>query len=291
MKNFFATAGLYILFVSVLSVSISSCNKSGSPNPAPLFQDSVPKVFSVYLPQVHTKLVEMFSYNNQTQLASIQAYNYDSSGGSPVTDTFLISFTFTTIGLPPASYDEIFHIQGDPPAGQTEHHLLAYDGQNRVTADSITATTTNSFSTQDVQYDNRGNTTIQWLFGDPQTPGSDMVTQIDTMNVQNETILTDINYSVPDGTLNHLFTRSYSTHVNPLYNASLANSLGCLMVFNNLMDFRSKYLPTQFSDQEGTNPATTINYFWTTDATGSVVKGVGTDNSDGSVQQVYTFSY
>jgi hypothetical protein len=286
MKNFIATAGLCIL-----SISFFSCNKSNALNPTPLFQDSLPKIFSVYLPQIHTKLVEMFSYNNQTQLVSIQAYNYDSSGGAPVTDSFSVSFTFTSIGQPPASYDEIFHIQGDPPAGQTEHHLLSYDSQNRVTADSITATTTNSFSTQDVQYDNRGNTTIQWLFGDPQKPGSYVVNQIDTMNVQNETILTDINYSVPDGTLNHIFTRSYSTHVNPLYNTSLANSLGCLMVFNNLMDFRSKYLPTQFMDQEGANPAASINYLWTTDATGSVVKGVGTDNSVGSVQQVYTFTY
>jgi hypothetical protein len=278
-------------FISLLASAFFSCNKTNSPNPIPSIQDSLPKSFSLYLPQLHSKAVEMFGYDAQTQLATIHAYSYDSSGGAPVIDSFFISFILTAVINPPSAYDEVYHYQGDAPAGESEHHTLFYDAQNRVTIDSITAATTSSFAVQHYLYDNNGNTTIQWLFGDPQTPGSYAINQIDTMFVQNESILTDINYTVPGGTLNHLFTRSYSAHVNPLYNTTLANSLGCLMVFNNFFDFRSKYLPTQFIDQENGSSTVTINYLWMTDATGSVVKGTGTDAGNGSPQQIYSFTY
>jgi hypothetical protein len=280
-----------IFFLSLLSVVFFSCTKTSSPNLGPAIQDSLPNTFSLYLPQHRTKAVEIFGYEAQTQLATINAYSYDTSSGSPVIDSFSVSFTLGTAGAPPSAYDEIYHFQGDPPAGESEHHMLVYDTQNRVIMDSITVSTISSFTVQHYLYDNNGNTTVQWLFGDPQTPGSYVINQIDTMYVQNENILTDINYTVTDGTLNHLFTRNYSAHINPLYNSALANSLGCLMVFNNLLDFRSKNLPTQYIDQEYGSPTITINYLWSVDATGSVTKGVGTSAADGSIQQIYNFTY
>ena len=286
MKNLIC-AGL----IALTTITFVSCNKTNSPAPTPAVQDSLPKSFSIYYPQAHTKGVEIFGYDAQARLATIHAYSYDSSGAAPVIDSFLISLNLTAAIDPPSAFDAVYHFQGDAPAGESEHHVLFYDAQSRVTIDSITAGTTGSFAVQHYQYDNTGNTTIEWLFGDPQTPGSYSVSQIDTMFIQNESILTDINYSVSTGTFNHLFTRSYSVHVNPLYNSSLAKSLGCLMVFNNLFDFRSQYLPTQFTDQEDGLPTFTINYLWTTDATGSVVKGVGTDAGDGSIRQIYNFTY
>jgi hypothetical protein len=286
MKNLILPA-----IFTTLTLLFLSCNKNNSTPDTPPVQDSLPKIFSISLPQSHEKIVEMFVYDKQSQLASIQAYSFDSSGTSPVIDSFLVSFSVTTNSQPPLAYDETYHFQGDPAAGETEHHILTYDPQNRVTIDSISAATTNNFSSQHYQYDNLGNTSVQWFFGDPMTPGSYTVSQIDTMNVQNESIATDVNYSVTDGTRNHLFTRSYSTHINPLYNTALANSLGCLMVFNNFLDFRSKYLPSRFIDQEDSSPIVTTNYLWTTDATGSVVKGVGSDASSGTVLQIYTFVY
>jgi hypothetical protein len=286
MKNL-----ILLSLLSLLTISFFSCNKTSTPNMGPAIQDTVPRSFSIYLPKLHSKAVEMFSYNAQARLATINAYSYDSSSGTPVIDSFIVSLTLTQAANPPSAYDEVFHFQGDPPAGETDHHELFYDAQDRVTIDSITVSTVSNFAVQHYLYDNNGNTTIEWLFGIPQTPGSYSVNQIDTMFIQNETILTDINYTLPGGTFNRLFTRSYSTHINPIYNAALSNSLGCLMVFNNFFDFRSKYLPTQFSDQEDINPAIVINYLWSVDATGSVISGIGTSAADGSVQQIYTFTY
>jgi hypothetical protein len=277
--------------ISALSLVFFSCNKTSSPNPIPSTQDTIPKVYSLYLPQTHVKIVEMFGYDAQSQLASIRGYQYDSSNGTPFVDSFLVSLTGATSTQPPTAYSAVFHLAGDPPAGNTEQHMLLYDGQNRVTTDSMTAATTNTFVSIHFIYDAFGNTTIQWLFGNPQSAGSYMVSLIDTMYIQQETVLTDINYSEPTQTFNRLFSRSYSTHINPLYQSSLANSLGCLMNFNNMGDFRSKYLPTQFIDQENGSPTVTLNYLWTTDATGSVVSGVGTDSGTGSILEIYTFTY
>ena len=63
------------------------------------------------------------------------------------------------------------------------------------------------------------------------------------------------------------------------------------MVFNDFFDFRSKYLPAKFTAQENGSPTVTINYLWTVDATGSVVKGIGTDAGNGSTQEIYSFTY
>ena len=284
-------------FLALAGIALFSCNKGDSPippppgpttPPPPTAQDSLLKSFSIYNPQLHSKVLEVFGYDSQTQLAAIHAYSYDSSSGTPVVDSILISLTLTAALAPPSAYDATYHQQGDPPAGQSEHHSLFYDSQSRVINDSITVSTVSSFGVQHYSYDNNGNTTVEWLFGDPQTPGSYTVNQIDTMFIANESILTDINYSSPGGAFNHLFTRSYTTQINPLYNAALANSLGCLMVFNNFSDFRSKYLPTQFTDQESGSPTVVLNYSWTADAAGRIVKGVGTD---GSNQQIYSFNY
>jgi hypothetical protein len=278
-------------FFSLLTSLFFSCNKTSSPNLGPAIQDSLPNSFTIYLPQIHSKSVEIFEYNTQAQLVTLNAYSYDSSSGTPVIDSFFVSFTLNQATNPPSAYDEAYHYQGDPPAGESEHHELLYDVQNRVTTDSITVSSVNNYAVQHYKYDNNGNTTIEWLFGFPQTPSSYVVNQIDTMFVQNENIMTDINYNMPGAVFNRLFTRSYSTHVNPLYNTALANSLGCLMVFNNFFDFRSEYLPTQFSDQENNSPVITINYLWAVDATFRVISGVGTDATSGLTQQIYTFTY
>lgn len=280
----------YLILLFLVTMTFFCCTKTNS-NPEPPIQELNPNSFSIYLPQTHTKSVEVFGYDTKAQLSTINIYSYDSSSGSPIIDSIVVSFNLTQGIYPPPAYNEAFHYQGDPPSGESQYHELFYDAQNRVTIDSITLSNINGFAVQHYLYDNNGNTTVQWLFGYPQTPSNYTINQIDTMFIQNENIMTDVNYTTTGNTLNHLFTRSYSTHINPLYNKTLANSLGCLMVFNNFFDFRSNYLPTQIIDQENGSPTITINYLWTTDATGSVVSGVGTDAGNGSVRQIYNFSY
>ena len=275
------------ILLLLLTMTFFSCTKTNSNLGSPT-QELNPNSFSIYLPQTHTKTIEVFGYNTKAQLETINIYSYDSSSGTPIIDSIFVSFNLTQGIYPPQGYNVRYHYQGDPPVGESNYHELFYDNQNRVTIDSVTISDINGFPVQHFLYDNNGNSTVQWL---TQVPGNYAINQIDTLFIQNENITTDINYTTSNGTLNHLFTRSYSTHINPLYNKILANSLGSLMVVNNYFDFRSNYLPAQFIDQENGSPANTINYLWTTDATGSVVSGFGTDAGNGSVLQVYNCSY
>ncbi len=267
-----------------------SCSKTAS-NTGPPIQETNPNSFSIYFPRTHSKSVEAFGYNSMAQLETINIYGYDSSSGSPIIDSVIVSFNLTQGIYPPPAYNVRYHYQGDPLSGESNYHELFYDNQNRVTIDSVTISGINGFPVQHYLYDNNGNTTVQWLTGYPQIPSNYIINEIDTMFIQNDNIITDINYTTTTSTLNRLFTRSYSTHINPLYNKILANSLGCLMVFNNYFDFRSNYLPAQFIDQGNGIPTITINYLWTTDATGSVVSGVGTDAGNGLVREIYNYSY
>jgi hypothetical protein len=277
----------YVILLFLLTMTFFSCSKTAS-NPGQPMLETNPTSFSIYLPQTHTKSVEVFGYNSKAQLETINIYDYDSSSGSPIIDSIVVSFNLTQGIYPAPGYNVRYHYQGDPVVGETNYHELFYDAQSRVTIDSVTISNINGFPVQHYLYDNKGNTTVQWL---TQIPNNYIINEIDTMFIQNDNIMTDINYTMTTGTLDHLFTRSYSTHINPLYNNTLANSLGCLMVVNNFFDFRSNYLPTQFIGQENGSPTITINYLWTTDATGSVVSGVGTDAGNGSVREIYNYSY
>jgi hypothetical protein len=277
----------YQILPLILTIIFLSCSKTAS-NSGPPIQETNPNSFSIYLPQTHSKSIEVFGYNSKAQLETINIYSYDSSGGSPIIDSIVVSFNLTQGIYPPPGYNVRYHYQGDPLVGESNYHELFYDNQNRVTIDSVTISDINGFPVQHYFYDNNGNTTVQWL---TQIPGKYIINEIDTMFIQNDNLTSDINYTTATGVLNHLFNRSYSTHINPLYNKILANSFGCLMVVDNFFDFRSNYLPSQFIDQENGSPAITINYLWATDATGSVVSGVGTDAGNGSVREIYNYSY
>ncbi len=279
-----------LILLLILTITFLSCSKTAS-NTGPPIQETNPNSFSIYLPQTHSKTVEVFGYNSKAQLETINIYGYDSSSGSPIIDSIIVSFNSTQGIYPPPGYNVRYHYLGDPLNGESNYHELFYDAQTRVTIDSVTISGINGFPVQHYLYDNSGNTTVQWLIGYPQIPSNYIINETDTMFIQNDNIITDINYATTTSTLNRLFTRSYSTHINPLYNKTLANSLGCLMVFNNYFDFRSNYLPAQFVDQGNGIPTITINYLWTTDATGSVVSGVGTDAGNGSVREIYNYSY
>jgi hypothetical protein len=282
----------YIILSAVL-FTIFSCNKTNSPvPPVTPAGDSLLKSFSMYSPQAHAKLIETFSYNGSSQLAGIHGYSYDTSSGTPSIDSAFISFAMTDTVTPPAAYDLAFHNDGDNPADVKEHHLVFYDNQKRVIRDSIASSSRNLYLVQHYIYDDLGNTTIQWLYPDAVAPGGYTINQVDTMFIQGDNIFTDILYSAVDGSFYHLFTSSYSTHINPLYNPSLSNSLGCLLVFNNIGgDYRSINLPDQHTDQENGSPSITLNYVWTTDSAGRVVQGIGTDNSSGLTGLIYNFTY
>jgi hypothetical protein len=293
-----------IILYSFIAVILFSCTKSTpaapgtnptpppvTTTPPPVVNDTPVKTFSVYDPQQHAKIVETIAYNSYGQLDTIKGNSYDSLGGTIVVDSFLLSFIQSNPNNPPAGYDVIYHNNGDLPAGEAEHHLLFYDYESRVSLDSLATTNTNIFWSQHYFYDGVGNASVQWWIPDPTAPAGYMISQTDTMYTQGGNILRDINYTTTVGEFNRLFTRTYSTNINPLYSASIANSLGPLLVFNNYGDYRSPNLPSQYTDQGAGQLTIMLNYVWTTDSNGKVIQGVGTDVGGTTVEQIYSFSY
>jgi hypothetical protein len=285
------------VILSLVSIAFFSCSKSDSPTPPvpapPVPVPTVPapdtllKSYSVYYPQLKNKLVEIFTYNANSAIVTLRGYTHDSSGGPALPDSVLISFAQTTANIPPASYDVSYYSSG---AVNTDHHQLFYDNQNRAVRDSITSSSVGDQSTQHIFYDGV-NETIQWLFPDAAAPGGYSVSQIDTISIQNNNISSDINYTVSGGVENFIRLKTYQSSVkdNPLYSDLLSTSLGSLMVFNNLGDYRSKNLPSQSTSDAGGSQIT-LNYVWTTDASGRVIHGIGTDGN-GLIQEIYDYSY
>lgn len=276
-----------LIICLVITSALFSCNKNNTPPPPPPpVTDSLLKSITIYQPLVHNKTVIVLGYDQNTLLASLNAHSYDSSGGTILIDSTIFSFTQPDSTTLPGSYDLTFQ-----PSGASEHHLLFYDNQNRVTRDSISINLANNFSTQNYSYDGIGNTTIESFSFDPQTPGSNAYLQIDSMFMPEDNLLWDIGYATPGGALVHFISRSFSTDLNPLYNPHLANNLGTVLTYNSLVDFKSKNLPSQFMYQNSNFEIINLNFVWTKDAGGRVVQGTGTDLNSGLQGQIYTFTY
>ena len=277
----------------IISIVLFSCNKSNTPPPPepPVPADSLLKSFSVYEPLVHIKTLVVLGYDEKKLLASVAVHNYDSSGSTVQIDSTVLSFKQADSTTLPGSYDLTIYDPSGPPAGALEHHLVSYDNLNRFTRDSATMVQTNNYSTKHFTYDGYGNTTIESFSFDPQTPGSLTYQQVDTMMMSQDNMLSDIAYMTPGGQLIRVITRSFSTNLNPLYNQHLTFSFGTIFSYNSLVDFRSINLPDQSNYQDSDFQTVSLNFAWTKDTAGRVIKGIGSDPNTGITGQIYTYNY
>ena len=197
-----------ILLASLVMITLFSCTKSDTPPPPK--DDSTLKSIVVYSPVLHVKDVISFTYDQNSQIATLSRREYDSSVSPATLDSTTLSFTQANAGSFPDSYDISF-FNTNPSSSQTEHHWLAYDPQNRLSRDSVGINNTSNYSTMHFTYDDLGNTTIEQLGGDPQTPGSyTNLVQIDTMNIQDNNLFTDIGYTGLNGSgLIHYISRNF----------------------------------------------------------------------------------
>jgi hypothetical protein len=279
-----------IILASLILTTLFSCTKSDTPPPPK--DDSTLKSMVVYSPVLHVKDVISFDYDQNAQITTLHRYEYDSSVSPATLDSTQLSFTPTAAGSFPSEYDISF-FQTNPSSSQSEHHWLAYDNQNRALRDSVGINTTGNFTTMHFTYDDIGNTTIEQYAGDPQTPGSyTNLLQIDTMNIQDNNLFTDIGYTGLNGSgLIHFISRNFSTDNNPVYNEPWSSGLGSLLTYNSLIDFRSKNLPSHTNYQDDSMNILSLDFVWSSDAAGRVTHGTGTDSNSGLVGAIYTFNY
>jgi hypothetical protein len=282
------------LFFLVLTVSFFSCTKSSNPPPTtPPAEDTLVKSYTLYYPQLHTKLVEFFSYDQNAKLAKISGTNYDSTSGVTI-DSAILSFNISDANALPTYLDVTNYAQGNPIAGLTDHHLLYFDNNNRLIKDSISESDVQDSAVQKLYYDDNGNYTVEYYEPDPNAPGGPFaLNQNDTTMVQSGNISNEINYSYYQGNqiLTYYKSQMSGAQNNPLYNDKLATAFGSFFLFNEVGDFLSQNLPSQTTDQEGSGAEQVIlHYTWSTNADGKVIQGVATDDG-GAIQKIYTFTY
>jgi hypothetical protein len=284
MKRF-AVPAFFLFF-------LLSCTKSNNTAPPPAANNLL-KSFTLYYPQNHIKKLTRFSYQQNTLLANIREYDYDTINGISTQDSISISFKLTDSATPPASYDVVYADFQTPPAINTYHHLLSYDANKRVTVDSVATSSTGSNNVLHVFYDSIGNTHLQWLYPDPAAPGGYSLFQVDTLFVLSGNLASEINFTINQGIryFNYANTHTYSGDVNPLYNTFLSNSVGCILLFGQLGDYISMNLPSQTLSQPSGSAETKVSYTWVTDGSGRVVSGTGEYNNTTQIVQIYSFSY
>ncbi len=283
--------------LSVLSLILFfSCSKSGNTNNSN--SSLLVSVTEYQTAPVITKTVRNFSYDQNQELGAVYTHTYDTSGGQAYLDSSLITYPSSSATTPPTSYDIVWMIGTTIPAtGATEHHLLYYNGQDRIIKDStssktvISNTNPNLFTTYFIY--NNSNIVAQYLYPDPNHPGSSLMNSLDTFSLFNGNLANSVQYSVAVGDTSILESDAYSfsNSKNPLYESTLANRLGAALRFNNIGDFISPYLMSQWTSNMGGNNQFTRNYNWVTDSLGRVVQGFGTDKISGQVTDYWTFQY
>ncbi len=285
---------VYLLVLSL--ILFFSCSKSGNSNNSN--GSLLVSVTEYQTAPFITKTVRNFTYDQNQELGAVHTHTYDTVGGQAFLDTSLITYPSNSATTPPASYD-ITWVMGsvNPAQGATEHHLLYYDGQSRIVKDSISSKTDISNPTPKLYTTNfiyaNSNIIVQYLYQNPSGPDINSMVGLDTFMLANGNLSNTIQYNVVP--LDTGFYRSdsylYSPSKNPLYESTLANRLGAALRFNNIGDFISPYLMSQWTMNLAGNNQFTRNYNWVTDSLGRVVQGFGTYKISGQVTDYWTFQY
>jgi hypothetical protein len=254
MKNWplFLCIGLFVL----------SCKKSGSSNN--VVTSSSDYLSSVTNSSPRTKLVDSFTYDNSHRLAGLAQYAYDTSSGSPVFNSWKVSFTLPADGSAPAAYTY------SDNQGNNDPHQLYYDGQGRISKD-----TSVSGSGFVIYFSYPGSDiAIKVLFD-----GTPLNNQIDTLflnngNVGSEHIYFPNNAGTADSLEGNL-QFGYGTDPNPAYHSGqLANVSPLLHIlqfdgYGSFMDpISQRALNSAAGAGDGLPVSTTVNYNQTNDSKG-----------------------
>jgi len=279
-----------LAFIAFLTFSCTRTNNSPQgPSPSPA--DSLLKSYTIYSPGEHIRQVQLFSYDSHLQLASLHSYTYDTSIGDAYLDSISVVLSLTGTATPPPSYDILYQYHWAPPGGLLEHHVLFYDSQNRAVRDSIAAGNNQTNNTCVHFYYDAVSTVGQNLGYGPIDPNQVILGEKDSFQIASENIFDDVRYAPPGYGMIHEYAYLYSSYVSPLYNQTLAGSLGCTLLFHGFSDFRSKNLPSESAKVDGVSSGIGLQYSWTTDSIGRVIHGVAVTGIDLNPVQIHDFTY
>jgi hypothetical protein len=251
-----------ILCVSVLA---GSCKKNSSGPSSPPIDATQYYVSSVRSYTPGALGLDSFTYNAAHLLTKYVEYGFDSTSGSPQSDSLVFEFAYTGNSPVPASYTF-----SQPDQGTVDElHNLSYDAQNRVTKD-VCPSRSDFFT--DYSYPNSN------LAATLQFSSAGLDNQIDTMFLTNGNMTKQVVYFPNDAgtadSLNGTIQISYSSFGNPMYHPAISGTIGHLLFvlsfdgFQNFVDFNSKNLDNSITDIEAGSPPVTYKYNIAADSKG-----------------------
>ena len=203
----------YLVILLCIGIALTACQKSNNPGSLPQTQDSLLKSLTIQDVENHAKFIEVFFYDKNNNIASLRIYSHDTTPGTIQNDdSTILNFTqYLNASVLPDAYDILFYYAGTASPGETDHHQLFYDNQNRIILDSISASSASSFTIERFSYDLSGNVFGDYLVGDPLNGYSSI--QKDTFYIQNDNVIKDVSFQEPGGDSIHLIGRSFSNEI------------------------------------------------------------------------------
>jgi hypothetical protein len=258
-KLFVLTLGALLFF---------ACNKTSSPNPQQAVSDSSGVLISykVDQPQVKHVFSQIFRYDDHGNLTSL-SYNSISDDTQPVMDSGTFYFTYDTLTKLITAYTERGRKMGDTQ-DYFDDHVLLYDNQNQVKADST--------------IDNNGvqpkPSIVTHFSYSNQLAVSKTIDEIDSLTIINGDVTQEAFYDYSGSIIQPDYTDNFSPNsnfINPLYNEKTPATMRTYLTLLWFNDWVSKDLPDWLSEK----------VTWTTDSKGRVVSGVG----DAGSKITYTY--
>jgi hypothetical protein len=281
MKLFITALKKVFPLLLVCNLFFISCQKDAGINPAVV--DS--HITAIYAQDSHYLRVDSLIYDSNGRIVKIFESNTDTTSGvtNPYTRTTTFTFTFSGGNSVPSSY---IYTYTNSTNSYTYMHNLYYDSQNRIKKDSLlNATPSSLFAAVNYYY---GNNLIVY----------DIIYKTDSglLNIQRDSLILNASANVIADNFYYLDyynqpviendLATFSNYANPLYEKTLATTLGPLLREILGEDFISSNLLSSLTFISPQLSPFNLTYTWTTDAKGRVIKGVELTGNYG-----YAFHY
>ena len=243
---------LVLIFIMVFALA---CNKDSS---GPSYLSDLPTSYTRYGTLNQRSDRETFNYDANQNIAKISFLILDTSGEEVLIDSGSYSFTYTSGSNLPSGYTYNYHntmpVRGYDGLSQLETHLLYYNSDQRLIKDS-------GLDYRPTSYFNYSGNTITystWLHY-----GDSLVSYYRDSVLLDDQGMLAFNYQINKNGENwDIYTIPYQNNANlnnPLYRKNLSGSLGILFLAQDLGDFISRDLMTEY-----------VTFDWITNSSGRV---------------------
>jgi hypothetical protein len=285
-----------IFAVVLLTTILTSCQKDHSSEPSTPSTGQLTSLWT-YTPGLQLLQIDSLEYDDQQKLARLRIYSLPGVTEMSIpkqfndsTDSAVYTFAYQGLDSLPSSY--MVTAKTADGSFENERHVITYDGQGRITADSVPGVTGNDIdgytptfgSVRKVHYSYNGSnfTSTQYY--------SDASVMVDSMWINDGNITERhkwlFNADFPDGSLFFkIAENTYSAIDNPFFKNKLFIDyyVGAgLFNIETLMPESKKLVTgnTFSTPYQSPTENTHMSIQWTTDSKGRVVSGEYTDKND-----------